>query len=114
MTLSSPFAWDTGRDGGENAIGVSKSRSPRRTNATVHATVEGSSPRWHLPGRAHVPQPYEVSPPSPLAPTDQMHIRLTRLSHTYLYTTRSCFLCVYYLLTIHFIIIIIKPYKQRA
>ena len=21
--------------------------------------VDGSSPRWHLPGRAHVPQPYE-------------------------------------------------------
>ena len=114
MTLSSPFAWDTGRDGGENAIGVSKSRSPRRTNATVHATVEGSSPRWHLPGRAHVPQPYEVSPPSPLAPTDQMHIRLTRLSHLLVHHHAFVF-CVCIIFSQHtFIIIIIEPHKQRA
>ena len=97
MTLSSPFAWDTGRDGGENAIGVSKSRSQRRTNATVHATVEGSSPRWHLPGRAHVPQPTRW-PPSPLAPTDQMHIRLTRLSPLLVHHAFVFCVCIIYTL----------------
>ena len=54
-TLSSPYALDPTRDA--TATSTAQARASR--GLVSSAPVEGSSPRWYLPGRAHIPQPYE-------------------------------------------------------
>jgi len=57
--LSSPFAWDTSGDRENGSGGATQARARRVVSSSSLTQVEGSSPRWYLPGRAHVPQPYE-------------------------------------------------------